>query len=86
MSSRQFEEYQERRQDELIAAHLGLTYDEYVSLDPTEILEGDGVTTYRIEFQASIPKSIFKKITVIDDNAVEIPMWLFDETDTEPHD
>ncbi|MEN2431377.1 hypothetical protein [Comamonas sp. F1-6] len=80
MSSRQLEEYQERRQDELIAAYLGLTYSEYISLDPSELRSQDDYgLTYLIEFHAEIPAALSKKIADLNDNQVEIPSSIFDQ-------
>lgn len=65
MSSRQLEEAQERNVDEKIAEYIGLTYEEYVSLQPEiQSIDGDDGELYghMVEFHASVPPALAAKL------------------------
>ncbi|WP_417283027.1 hypothetical protein [Comamonas sp.] len=80
MSSHQYEKYQERHQNEKIASYLGITYTQYISLNPSKIQsQGEFFISYLIEFQAEIPEALSRKIKDLNGNQVEIPSPIIDE-------
>lgn len=85
MSSRQYEEYLENEHLRKISEHLGISVDEYLSLDPSEIQDNandDGfVSSQWIEFKAKIPRDLANKISGLYENKVEFPPGFFESDD-----
>lgn len=92
MSNRQLEDAQERYIDEKVAEYIGLTYEEYISLDPQieENASDDGlIYSYLVNFGVEVPEHIKDKIQAWGGNAVELPPGFFEEPDddyAEPED
>ncbi|MGF6207636.1 hypothetical protein [Pseudomonas frederiksbergensis] len=66
MSSRQLEEMQENRHNEIIGEHIGLSADE-VAEYVTDIQEQDNGTGHVIYFSIALPKSIRDKVDGLGD-------------------
>lgn len=84
MSSRQLEDQMEREGDQKVADYLGLTYEEYISLEPNveEVPSDDGlIYRYLVTFEATIPPYIAAKIRGLDDDEVSLPPGFFEEED-----
>ena len=84
MSNRQLEEQMERDNDQKVADYLGLTYDEYVSLEPSveEMAGDDGlIYGYLVTFDTPPPADIAAKIRGLDDGEVALPPGFFEGED-----
>lgn len=87
MSSRQLEEQMEREGDQKVADYLGLTYEEYISLEPSveEMAGDDGlIYGYLITFEVSVPTDIAAKIRGLNDGEVALPPGFFDTEEQDP--
>ncbi|MCG8985254.1 hypothetical protein MI467_00180 [Delftia acidovorans] len=82
MSSSQYEDYLENEHVAKIAEYLGISVDEYLSLDPSEVQTNESddglIYSYWIEFNAEIPSEIAEKIDGLDGNKVEFPAGFFE--------
>lgn len=84
MSNRQLEEQWELERDLKVARLIGLTYEEYESLDPTleDNASDDGFEyTTMVVFTLPLPAHIASKISRLDGDRVHLPPGFFDEED-----
>lgn len=82
--SRAYEEAMERETDRRIAEYLGLSYEEYISLEPEieEHASDDGlVYSYLVNFNAEVPKRIKEKIKSWRGESAELPPDIFETPD-----
>lgn len=88
MSSRQWEFQQERNNDEKVAKYLGLTYEEFVSLEPVvEEQESDEglIYSYLVTFEAQVPADLAARISELnDDGEVLLPPGFFETEEQYP--
>lgn len=85
MSSRQYEEYLENEHLRKITEHLGISVDEYLSLEPSDVQNNESddglIYSYWIEFKAKIPSDLADKINGLYENKVEFPPGFFESDD-----
>lgn len=82
MSNRQMEEQMERENDQKVASHLGLTYEEYVYLQPSveEMVGDDGlIYGYLVTFEIPVPADLASKIRGLDDGEVTLPPGFYED-------
>lgn len=82
MSNGQLEEQMDRENDQKVASFLGITYEEYISLEPSvEEMAGDDdlIYGYLVSFDAPIPVDIAARIRGLDGDEVTLPPAFFDE-------
>lgn len=86
MSSRQLEEAMERELDERVAAEIGLTYDEYMSLQP-ELIPIDGADGedhgQQVVFSVPVPPELAAKLGP---ELIQLPPGFSEWEDDEPPD
>lgn len=81
MSNRQLEEQFERDNDRKVADYLGLTYDEYVALEPrVEEMAGDDglIYGYLVTFDAPVPIDLAARMRGLNDGEVALPPGFFE--------
>lgn len=84
MSSRQLEDAYEREFDERVAEYIGLTYDEYISLQPeiVQISGDDGEDRgLQVVFSAPVPAALTAKLG---SESVDLPPGFSEWDDEEP--
>lgn len=87
MGSRQLEERWEHERDEAAAQFVGLSLQEYESLDPE--ITGDesaaGVATgFIVTFRNKIPDDLRAKIKALEGDFVRLPLGFFDQDEEGP--
>lgn len=89
MGSHQLDERMEQERDETAAGLLGLTLEEYESLDP-EITQDESSTGmdvgFLVTFGAGIPAHLRNKIKGLQGDFVRLPLWAFDQDDAAEED
>lgn len=87
MSNRQLEEQAERDSDQKVATYLGLTYDEYLYLQPSveEMAGDDGlIYGYLVTFETPVPADLAAKMSGLNDGEVALPPGFFDTEEQDP--
>lgn len=86
MSNRQLDKWMGRDDGQKVANYLGLTYEEYVALEPSvdEQVGDDGlVYCYLLTFEQAVPAVVAVKIKDLQDNQVALPPGFFDAAEPE---
>ncbi len=87
MSSRHWEIQNDRENDEKIAKYIGLTYEEYISLEP-EVKDQESdeglIYSYLIKFEAPIPADVAAKIRGLNVDAEALLPPGFFEAEEDP--